>query len=116
METYIKELDGARLYVGDAETPVGKAVELIRPLAEFISKKMSVLVVEPLLNGDVLLQGRNSDGKPGLLVVPRKEARQCMGIANSLCEKGAHLPRWVRYAIDSPIRPVVIYWREKSIR
>lgn len=116
METYIRDLNGARLLVGSVETAVGCATELVRPLAGCIASKMHMLVIEPLFNGDVLVQGRNAKGKPGLLVVPRKAARRSMGISNALCEKDVHLPRWVRYAIDEPARPLVIYWRETSIR
>lgn len=116
METYIHELTGAHLYVGSANIGAGEATELTRPLAGFIAKKMDTLVVEPLPNGDVLVQARNPEGKAGLLVVSRKEARQSMGVANALFDKGVRLPRWVRYAIDRPCHPVVVYWREKSIR
>jgi hypothetical protein len=116
METYIHELTDARLYVGSAQTAVGEATELARPLAGCVACKLHTLVVEPLPNGDVLLQSRHPDGKLGLLVVSCEDARLSMGIANVLCDKGVHLPRWVRYAIDAPSRPTVIYCRKKSIR
>lgn len=116
METYIHELTGAHLYAGSVQTAVGAATELTRPLAGCIAKKMDTLAVEPLPNGDVLVQARNPEGKAGLLVVPCKEASSGMGVSNALHAKGARLPRWVRYAIDRPHHPVVVYWREKSIR
>lgn len=116
MENYISQLAGARLLVGSADTEVGCATELVRPLAGCIASKMHVLVVEPLLNGDVLIQAKSPNGKAGLMVVPRKEARRSMGISNAMHAKDVQLPRWVRYALYEPSRPVVVYWREKSIR
>lgn len=116
METYISKLDGARLYVGDVNLSAGDATELTRPLAECVARKMNILVVEPLRNGDVLIQEKSPNGKVGLMVIPRAEARCGMGVSNALHAKGVRLPRWVRYAIDLPVCPVVAYWREKSIR
>lgn len=116
MKNYISELKGALLLVGSAETEVGKATELVRPLAECVADRMHLLVVEPLPNGEVLCQGRCPAGKPGIRVVSRVDAHSGMGVANALYAAGVRLPRWAKYAVDQPSYPVVVYWREKSIR
>lgn len=110
MENYIYGLAGARLYIGSAETPVGKAIELTLPLEWRVSNRMNTLVVVPHPNVYVI-QGTWSDGKVIALGVSREVGCSDMGIATALQAKGVRLPRWVRYAIDAPNHPVVVYWK-----